>query len=92
MQVPEAMSGLVKHNYYTNKFDATAWNDFDAIPRSSSSFGLTDHGGSRKRLLFSRREECRVAAAAEIKAACDKMPYVNTRKSNAITNVAAENS
>jgi hypothetical protein len=92
MQVPEAMSNLVKHNYYTNKFDATAWNDFDAIPRSSSAFGLHDHGGSRKRLLFSRREDQRQAASVEIQVAWDKRPYFNTRKSNAITNTATENS
>ena len=47
---------LIKHNFYTNKFDQTAWNDFDAIPRSSSIYGLSDHGGSRKRLMFSRRQ------------------------------------
>ena len=33
-----------------------AWNDFDAIPRSCSKYGLMDHGGSRKRLMFSRRQ------------------------------------
>jgi len=47
---------LTKHNFYVDKFDATAWNDFDAIPRSASSYGLENHGGSRKRLLFSRRQ------------------------------------
>ena len=47
---------LTKHNFYVDKFDCTAWNDFDAIPRAASQFGLTDHGGSRKRLLFSRRQ------------------------------------
>ena len=49
-------TSLTKHNFYVNKFDATAWNDFDAIPRSASSFGLENHGGSRKRLLFARRQ------------------------------------
>ena len=34
----------------------SAWNDFDAIPRSCSLYGLSDHGGSRKRLMFSRRQ------------------------------------
>jgi hypothetical protein len=47
---------LTRHNFYVNKFDATAWNDFDAIPRSASTFSLENHGGSRKRLLFSRRQ------------------------------------
>jgi hypothetical protein len=57
MRAPD--QSLLVHNYYTDKFDATAWNDFDAIPRTSSKFGLTDHGGSRKRLMFSRREVVR---------------------------------
>lgn len=47
---------LTRHNFYVNKFDATAWNDFDAIPRQASTFSLENHGGSRKRLLFSRRQ------------------------------------
>ena len=34
----------------------TAWNDFDAIPRAASNYGPNDHGGSRKRLLFSRQQ------------------------------------
>lgn len=75
---------LLKHNFYTNKFDQTgkfdnfsyyfkhclffvsfafvAWNDFDAIPRSASIYGLSDHGGSRKRLMFSRRQVCQLSS------------------------------
>lgn len=51
-----------KNKYHTNKFDATAWNDYDRVPRSSwmgETFGEDDHGGSRRRLLFARRAEQR---------------------------------
>jgi hypothetical protein len=92
---------LIKHNYYCNKFDSTAWNDFDAIPRSASLFGLTDHGGSRKRLLFSRRETVRnqvndimltskVGGAGSIFA--NNEGTANFRRVNLITNPSVENS
>jgi hypothetical protein len=83
---------LTKFNYYSNKFDATAWNDFDAIPRSESRYGLTDHGGSRKRLLFSRRQIATESNQAKLDFADSKKIMPNTRRMNLITNVAVENS
>ena len=82
---------LTKHNYYSNKFDTTAWNDFDAIPRSASNFGLDDHGGSRKRLLFTRRQATCEGNEAKLEVAYSKMTMPNTRRMNLITNVAVEN-
>ena len=29
---------LVQHNYYADKFDTTAWNDFGANPRKFDPF------------------------------------------------------
>ena len=83
---------LTKHNFYTDKFDATAWNDFDAIPRAASHFGLTDHGGSRKRLMFSRKQIVREGNQDKLDCADSIKPHYNTRKSNMITNIAMENS
>ena len=73
----------------------TAWNDFDAIPRSASTLGLTDHGGSRKRLLFSRREITRNETSEIMANSTFKKPVfpsVNFRRVNMITNPAVENS
>ncbi len=83
---------LTKHNYYSNKFDCTAWNDFDAIPRSASTFGLTDHGGSRKRLMFSRRQVALENNAEKMAVAEAKVMKPDTRRMALITNVALENS
>eukprot|EP01032_Pedospumella_encystans_P007996 gene7996-9531_t len=88
-------NALLKHNYYNDKFDCTAWNDFDAIPRSASTLGLTDHGGSRKRLLFSRREITRNETSEIMANSTFKKPVfpsVNFRRVNMITNPAVENS
>lgn len=82
---------LTKHNYFSNKFDTTAWNDFDAIPRSVSNFGADDHGGSRKRLLFTRKQATCEGNEAKLAVAHSKMSMPNTRRMNLITNVAVEN-
>ena len=83
---------MTKHNYFANKFDSTAWNDFDAIPRSSSIYGLDDHGGSRKRLMFSRRQRQSEINEEKMRVADAKRVMPNTRRMNLITNVAVENS
>ncbi len=90
MRLPD--DTLTRHNFYVDKFDCTAWNDFDAIPRAASQFGLTDHGGSRKRLLFSRRQGTLEGNQAKLDIADAKRPQINTRRLNLITNVAVENS
>lgn len=75
-------------------FVYTAWNDFDAIPRSASTLGLTDHGGSRKRLLFSRREMQRneVSEIMTHSKSRSIFPEVSHRRVNMITDPAVENS
>jgi hypothetical protein len=85
-------TNLTKHNFYVNKFDSTAWNDFDAIPRAASNYGLDDHGGSRKRLLFSRRQASTENNQRLLDIADSKKTMPNTRRMNLITNVAVENS
>ena len=81
---------LTRHNYYCNRFDTTAWNDFDAIPRSASQWGDA-HGGSRKRLLFTRRQNTIDGNQAKLDIADAKKPQVNTRRLAIITNVGIEN-
>jgi hypothetical protein len=89
MQLPD--DTLTRHNFYTNKFDTTAWNDIDAIPRSVSNYGLDDHCGSRSRLMFIRKENSRVYGDEKMKMSIAQMPKRNTKRSNLITNVSAEN-
>jgi len=82
-------------HYQIILFSHIAWNDFDAIPRSASTLGLTDHGGSRKRLLFSRREITRNETSEIMANSTFKKPVfpsVNFRRVNMITNPAVENS
>lgn len=82
---------LTRHNFFTNKFDTSAWNDFDAIPRNASQFQDGDHHGSRKRLMFSRTQIERTVGEERLQLASNNLPYRNTRRSCGISNVAAEN-
>lgn len=91
MRLP-ADNPLTEHNFFTDKFDATAWNDFDAIPRSASKFGLTDHGGSRKRLMFSRQQMLRGSASTQMEIARLQQPTLNSRRLKLITDIKVENS
>lgn len=130
-----ADDSLTRYNYYTNKFDTTAWNDFDGIPRSVTAyapkqssvgvmthdsmpssalfstvepkstsnwtkataahniFGENDnHGGSRQRLLFTRRQRVIEGNQMKLDAADFKNgPAMNNRRMNLITNVEIEN-
>ena len=45
---------LLKYNFFADKFDATAWNDFEAVPRSEQ-FTLPSNG-SRRQMLFARKQ------------------------------------
>lgn len=83
---------ILKHNFYTDKFDATAYNDIDAVPRSSLTLGLSDHGGSRNRLLFTRKEIMRQETSMIMDKSIEGKPKANTRRVNLITNMAIENS
>ena len=92
LALPPAGLALTQHNYYTNKFDPSAWNDFDAIPRSASDFGIDNHGGSRKRLLFSRTLHDRKVCQQQLDQAYAKTKVYDNRRTNQITDVAYENS
>jgi aminopeptidase C len=46
-----------KSNFTLSQF--VAWNDYDAIPRTVLNYSTADHGGSRKRLMFLRKQTLR---------------------------------
>jgi hypothetical protein len=91
LTLPPMARSLIQHNFYTNKLDASAWNDFDAIPRSASDFGIDNHGGSRKRLLFSRTLHDRANSQELLEVAYLKSKVHDNRRTNQITDVAYEN-
>ena len=64
----------------------------EAIPRSTSSLPINEHGGSRKRLLFTRKEIVKLENQAKSDQLAASMPFVNTKRVNLITNTAIENS
>jgi hypothetical protein len=84
------MTLIFKQNIVGMNF--IAWNDYDAIPRSSSLYGLTDHGGSRRRLIFARREKEKEHAAALMEWTEQKQPRVDTRRLKLISDISVENS
>lgn len=85
------VADLLKHNFYTNKFDTTAWNDSDAVPRATMNRSLTEHGGSRKRLMFARKETERLFLGEKMQTFQNSRPPIHTRRVNLITDVAKEN-
>ena len=60
--------------------------------RSESQYSLEDHGGSRKRLMFSRRQGMREDCQSRMDAAQSLKTTTNTRRLKLITNIEAENS
>ena len=59
--------GLTQHNYYVDKFDTTAWNDFGANPRKYDPFAndaTASTHGSREKMYHLRkinaRETCQM--------------------------------
>lgn len=69
----------VKKNYYTDKFNTTAFTNFEAVPVTERDLG-GDHNGSRLRLMESRRYGQKKECADNMKVALDKMPKFTTVK------------
>lgn len=82
---------LTQHNFYTDKLDTSAWNDFDAVPRGRDSARDLQHCGSRRRLLDSRRVEARSAASQSQKRAADQVKTRSNHRIALISNYALEN-
>jgi len=84
-------AGTKTQRFFTNKLDATAWNDFDTVPRHTLSRGLEDHGGSRRRLLFTRKQKHTIEAHTGLEQANAEKPRLDARRFCIITNPANEN-
>lgn len=69
----------VQKNFYTDKFDTTAYTNFEAVPVSERSRG-GHHNGSRLRLLETRKLDQRNDCAMRMTASQDKMPKFSTVK------------
>lgn len=46
---------LTRHNFFSNKFDTTAWNDFTRDPRDADWLESRRHDGSRNQMYFMRK-------------------------------------
>lgn len=46
---------LTRHNFFSNKFDTTAWNDFTRDPRDAGWLESRRHDGSRNQMYFMRK-------------------------------------
>jgi hypothetical protein len=82
---------LTKHNFYTNKFDATAWNDFDAVPRGDLKLHEMSHNGSRRRLMESRKAKSRREGSDFHEHAASKEKTFRNHRISLISNVSIEN-
>lgn len=77
---------LVKHNFYANKFDTTAWNDHGANPRPTN-FSHTHHEGSREKMRHLRKIQSRETSQRILNAAEERRPanQLNKRRTSLIT-------
>lgn len=82
---------LTKHNFYTNKMDTTAWNDFDAVPRGAETQRDMNHHGSRRRLLESRKAQARAEGANGHHHAMLNVKTIPNHRIALISNFALEN-
>lgn len=82
---------LTKHNFYTNKFDTSAWNDFDAIPRVAQTMHDMNHNGSRRRLLESRKAKSRLEGNSFQQKATSKEKTFRNHRISLISNFDLEN-
>lgn len=88
----EDAAGTKTQRFFTNKLDSTAWNDYDAVPRFTSTFGLEDHGGSCRRMLFSRKQKNAEVCQSKLEESASVKPTYDTRRVNLITDSRYENS
>jgi hypothetical protein len=83
---------LVKNNFYADKFDVTAWNDFGAEPRAKDFVANGKHHGSRHAMFNLRKNIDREVCQQRLDAAEAKKPKYSTRRVALMTNVEIENS
>lgn len=83
---------LVKNNFYADKMDVTAWNDFGAEPRAPDFVANGKHSGSRHAMFNLRKNIEREVCQQRLDAAEAKKPKYSTRRVALMTNVEIENS
>lgn len=70
---------LLSKIFYTNKFDTTAFTNFEAVPVPlSEQGGKLEHNGSRMRLMESRKQGYKHECEERMTAAHDKIPKYTT--------------
>ena len=82
---------LTKHNFFTNKFDTTAWNDYDAIPRGDQPLDEMVHNGSRRRLMEARKARSRLDGNKFTQQASFNQKTLRNHRIALISNPALEN-
>ena len=83
---------LIKNNFYADKFDVTAWNDFGAEPRPADFLSNGTHSGSRHAMFNLRKIVARENCQGLLDKAEAKKPKYSTRRTAMMTNVSVENS
>jgi len=87
--------GLTQHNYYVDKFDTTAWNDFGANPRKFDPFAndaTASTHGSREKMYHLRKINARETCQMLLDQADAKKPKFSNRRISLMTNWQVENS
>lgn len=82
-----ANKDVTKHNFYSNKFDTTAWNDHGANPRHTGQFN--HHEGSREKMRHLRKIHSRETCQVRLDAAEERRPQnqLNKRRTSYVTNI-----
>ena len=81
---------LTKDNFYSNKFDTTAYCTFEAIPRGRGCARM-EHSGSRRMLLLQRKEAMQRELSEKFESIVAKQPKFNTARISVISNYSIEN-
>jgi len=86
---------LTKHNWYVDKFDTTAWNDFGANPRQfdphTTDASAKSHG-SRHKMYHLRKMNAREKCQSLLDQADAKQKKFSNRRISLMTNWSIENS
>ncbi|CAN0399145.1 unnamed protein product [Ascophyllum nodosum] len=83
---------LTRHNFFSNKFDTTAWNDLSREPRDSDWLNSPRHDGSSSQMHYMRKMEVRENAQDKLMSRSSPSDKYCNRRITLITNPAVENS
>jgi len=80
---------ITQHNFYADKFDTTAWNDYGANPRSTTR--RDGHSGSRENMYHLRKTNSRDVCQGRLEQHEKSLPQFSKARSSMITNWSIEN-